>query len=104
MSIKTNNPVMKTDRTAKADASYLNGDYGGFAEVLSSERRCNFVFCRRGHPLLSLRFRVPFASASPSLPRPLRFRVPFASASPSLREGDVGSLERRWFRKADLYT
>ena len=61
MSIKTNNPVMKTDRTAKADASYLNGDYGGFAEVLSSERRCNFVFCRRGHPLLSLRFRVPFA-------------------------------------------
>ena len=62
MSIKTNNPVMKTDRTAKADASYLNGDYGGFAEVLSSERRCNFVFCRRGHPLLSLRFRVPLAS------------------------------------------
>ena len=87
MSIKTNNPVMKTDRTAKADASYLNGDYGGFAEVLSSERRCNFVFCRRGHPLLSLRFRVPFASASPSL-----------------REGEVGSPERRWFRKADLYT
>ena len=69
MSIKTNNPVMKTDRTAKADASYLNGDYGGFAEVLSSERRCNFVFCRRGHPLLSLRFRVPLRFAKGTLVR-----------------------------------